>query len=157
MCIRDSITPNWLTAAGIAAGALNGKGDWNTTTPPTTASIAAAILATPANLLVTDASGRVLLQPTQTGVTIPTVTNVTNGVTLTSGERNSIADVTLGRSVANSESTAAEWSLASLILAAFESSISGTTWTIKRTDGTTLHLTKTVATNAAADPIVGVN
>ena len=24
-----AITPNWLTATGIAAGALNGKGDWN--------------------------------------------------------------------------------------------------------------------------------
>lgn len=33
-------------------------------------------------LLSIDASGRVLLQPTQTGVTIPTVTSVTNGVTL---------------------------------------------------------------------------
>lgn len=107
-----SIPANWLTAAGIAASALNGKGDWSTTGAP---------------------------------------------MTLTAGERNSIADTTLGRSAANSESTAAEWSLASLILAAFEYSISGTTWTIKRTDGTTVHLTKTVATNAAADPIVGVN
>jgi hypothetical protein len=52
--------------------------------PPTAASIAtasaAAILATPANLLATDSSGRVLLQPTQTGVTIPTVTTITNAV-----------------------------------------------------------------------------
>lgn len=46
----------------------------------TTASIASAILTTPANLLNTDSSGRVLLQPTQTGVTIPTVTTVTGNV-----------------------------------------------------------------------------
>ena len=35
-----AITSNWLTAAGIAASALDGKGDWNTTTPPTAAAIA---------------------------------------------------------------------------------------------------------------------
>jgi hypothetical protein len=34
-----------------------------------------------ANLVATDSSGRVLLQPTQTGVTIPTVTTVTNQLT----------------------------------------------------------------------------
>jgi hypothetical protein len=38
-----AITSNWLTAAGIATGALNGKGDWNTTTPPTTAAIATGV------------------------------------------------------------------------------------------------------------------
>ena len=55
------------------------------TAPPTTSAIASAtaaeILATPANLLATDSSGRVILQPTQTGVTIPNVTTVTNAVT----------------------------------------------------------------------------
>lgn len=42
-----SIPSNWLTAAGISAGALNGKGDWllasSYTTPPTTAAIATAV------------------------------------------------------------------------------------------------------------------
>jgi hypothetical protein len=38
-----SIPSNWLTAAGINSGALNGKGDWNTTTPPTSATIAGAV------------------------------------------------------------------------------------------------------------------
>jgi hypothetical protein len=42
-----SIPNNWLTAAGIAAGALNGKGDWLTyggyTTPPTVAQIATGV------------------------------------------------------------------------------------------------------------------
>ena len=38
-----SITSNWLTAAGIAASALDGKGDWNTTTPPTAAAITDAV------------------------------------------------------------------------------------------------------------------
>ena len=35
-----TIPSNWITAAGIAASALDGKGDWNTTTPPTAAAIA---------------------------------------------------------------------------------------------------------------------
>lgn len=38
-----SIPANWLTAAGINAAALNGKGDWNTTTPPTAAAIATGV------------------------------------------------------------------------------------------------------------------
>jgi hypothetical protein len=66
------------------------------------------------------------------------------------------ADALLGRSVANSQATAAEWSLCTLVLAALESSIAGSTWTIYRTDGTTVHATKTVTTDAAADPVTGV-
>ena len=54
--------------------------------PPTAAAIATAsagdILLTPADLINTDSSGRVILQPTETGVTIPTVTTVTNAVSL---------------------------------------------------------------------------
>jgi hypothetical protein len=42
-----SITANWLTAAGINAGALNGKGDWllasSYTAPPTTTQIATGV------------------------------------------------------------------------------------------------------------------
>lgn len=38
-----AITASWLTAAGIASAALDGKGDWNTTTPPTAASVADAV------------------------------------------------------------------------------------------------------------------
>jgi hypothetical protein len=42
---------------------------------------ATLLLASPANKLATDSTGRVILQPTQTGVTIPTVTTVTNEIT----------------------------------------------------------------------------
>lgn len=38
-----TIPSNWLTAAGIAAAALNGKGDWSTTAPPAVAAIATAV------------------------------------------------------------------------------------------------------------------
>jgi hypothetical protein len=67
-----------------------------------------------------------------------------------------IADTTLGRSVSNVEATASEHSICTLVLAALESSVIGATWTIKRTDGTTTHATKTVTTDASAEPITGV-
>lgn len=68
-----------------------------------------------------------------------------------------IADQILKRSVATVESTAAEHSLATIILAALEASIASTTLTIKRTDGSTTHVTKTLTTDAAAVPITGIN
>jgi hypothetical protein len=67
-----------------------------------------------------------------------------------------IADAVLGRNVSNVEATAAEHSVCTLVLAALESSVIGTSWTIKRTDGTTTHVTKTVTTDASAEPITGV-
>jgi hypothetical protein len=44
-----------------------------------------------------------------------------------------------------------------VILAMLESSVSGATWTIKRTDGSTMHATKTVTTSAGANPITSVS
>jgi hypothetical protein len=67
-----------------------------------------------------------------------------------------IADAVLSRSVANVEGSAAEHTLCTLVLAALEGSISGTTWTIRRTNGSTTHYTKTVTADANASPIVGV-
>lgn len=67
-----------------------------------------------------------------------------------------IADLVLSRSVANVETTAGEHTICTLVLAALESSVIGATWTIKRTDGTTTHVTKTVTTDASAEPITGV-
>lgn len=69
---------------------------------------------------------------------------------------NAIADVVHGRSVSNSEGTAAEHSITTLVLAILESVVSGTTWTIKRTDGSTTHATKTVASDPLASPITSV-
>jgi len=66
-----------------------------------------------------------------------------------------IADEVLKRGVSNVEATADAHSLAAIILATLESVLSGSTWTIKKTDGTTF-TTKTVATDANADPIVSV-
>jgi hypothetical protein len=84
------------------------------------------------------------------------VAGVQATVVLSSSERLAIADALLGRSVANVEASAAEHSLTTVVLAMLESSILGTAWTIKRTDGATTHVTKTVAHDANAQPITGV-
>ena len=67
-----------------------------------------------------------------------------------------IADAVLSRNVSNVESTAGEHTLCTIVLATLESAISGTDWTIKRTDGSTTHATKTLTVLAGASPIVGV-
>jgi hypothetical protein len=66
------------------------------------------------------------------------------------------ADAVLGRGVGNVETTADDYSLTTLVLAALESSVSGSTWTIKQTDGTTTHLTRSITTDANANPITAV-
>jgi hypothetical protein len=76
---------------------------------------------------------------------------------LSAEERNELADAVLARNMSEVEAGAAEHSLCTVVLAALESSLSGTTWTIKRTDGTTTHATKTVTKDAAAQPITGVS
>ena len=66
------------------------------------------------------------------------------------------ADTLLARSVSGVEASAAEHSLTTLILMALEMSISGTTMTIKRTDGSTTHATKTLTATAGVDPVTGI-
>jgi hypothetical protein len=67
-----------------------------------------------------------------------------------------IADAVLSRSVASVEGSAAEHTLCTVVLAALEGAISGNTWTIKRSNGSTTHYTKTVTADANASPIVSV-
>jgi len=75
------------------------------------------------------------------GISVPTATQ--------------IADAVLSRGVVNIEDTADAGSLAELLLGAFESAVSGTTWTIRKTGSGTFS-TRTVATDPNADPIVSV-
>jgi hypothetical protein len=73
---------------------------------------------------------------------------------------NAVADAVLSRDVSNVEATAPEHSLAFLVLAATESTSTvggGDVWTVYRTDGITVFAAKTLATDAAANPIVGVS
>lgn len=84
--------------------------------------------------------------------TVDSVTGSVGSVT----DVNAIADAILTRDVSNVEATEVVHSLYTIILATLESSISDTTWTIKQTDGSTTHQTKTVTLDAGADPITGV-
>ena len=68
-----------------------------------------------------------------------------------------IADAVLTRDVSNVEATAPEHCLCTVILATLESSLSDTTWTIKRTGGSTTHATMTATTDANANPFIRVN
>lgn len=72
------------------------------------------------------------------------------------GAYTAIADAVLARAVSNVEDSADVTSLAALILAAFESAVSGTTWTIYKTDHSTTFATRTVTTDGDANPIVEV-
>jgi hypothetical protein len=65
-------------------------------------------------------------------------------------------DAILSRNVSNVETTMPEHCLGTIILAMLEHSISGSTLTIKGTDGSTSRFTKTLTTNASADPITGI-
>ena len=65
-------------------------------------------------------------------------------------------DAILARDVDNVETTMPEHCLGTVILAMLEHSISGSTLTIKGTDGSTTRFTKTLTTNASADPITGI-
>gem|GEM_PF-2677253 len=66
------------------------------------------------------------------------------------------ADALLVRDVDNVEGTANEHTLCTVVLGCLESSISGTTLTIKRTDGSTTHVTKTLTKTAGDAPIRGI-
>lgn len=68
-----------------------------------------------------------------------------------------VADAVLGRSVAYVEDSAGVYSIAGLILAAFESSAPGTTWTIYKTDGATTFATRTLTEDINAKPVTGVS
>jgi len=59
----------------------------------------------------------------------------TSGVVISTVVMQALADVILGRSVATVEDTASTHSLAEVILGLLESTTVGTTWTIKKTDG----------------------
>jgi hypothetical protein len=79
------------------------------------------------------------------------------GFELSAAGRNSMADTVLSRSVSIVEDTADEHSLCTVVLGMTEWSVSGSTLTIKKTDGSTTFATKTLTTSSDADPITGVD
>ncbi len=85
------------------------------------------------------------------------VADSTSGATVTDAtvSQLNVADETLKRGVSNVEDAADTTSLAAVILAILESSVSGTTWTIRKTGGGTF-VVKTITVDSGADPITGV-
>ena len=68
-----------------------------------------------------------------------------------------LADAILSRNVSNVEVGLGEHTLGTIVLCILESVRSGTTWTIKRSDSTTTHVTKTLTLDASAQPVIGVD
>ena len=93
-----SIPVNWLTAAGIAASALNGKGDWNI--GKTGYSLTQTFPTNFADLSITVTTGLVTLAGvTHTGAVIPTVTTLT-GHTAQTGDSFTRLGAPAGASIA---------------------------------------------------------
>lgn len=86
----------------------------------------------------------------------------TDGVVLSAAQMNKIADHVRRRTQANVEASSdgdavSLGSLYGFIQQAQESSVSGGTLTVKKTDGSTTLGTKTIASSAAADPVTGIS
>lgn len=142
--------------------AAHGAGNW--TTADTSALATTSQLLSVSGDLSTDISNlntqlqynSGVLDTVNQNVSYILIYNNTSGVPLTSAERNSIADAILQRSMSFVEDSATEYTLCTLILAGLNSSVAGTTRTIRKTDAST-YITQTVTTDAAAEPITGVS
>ena len=79
-----------------------------------------------------------------------------DGVVISTAQAQTLADEVLKRSVTNTQDSADAHSLAAIVLGILESSRDSTTWTIKKTTGSTF-TTKTLTLDEDADPVVGVD
>lgn len=110
--------------------------------------------------LYADATTRIIGAVTGTVTRLAAYANNDAGEAIPSA--NKVADTTLRRTMASVESSSdgeavSVGSLYGLVQQAQESSRTGTTLTVKKTDGTTTLGTKTIATNSSADPITGIS
>jgi hypothetical protein len=76
---------------------------------------------------------------------------------LAAGADDAVADAVLARSVAAVEASCPEHCLATVILGSLESSRSGNNWVIRRSDGATVHATKSLIVDPAAQPVTAVS
>jgi len=151
--IDDLATPTNITAGTITTvtNLTNAPTNGDLTATMKTSVTTAATAATPIAASVTGAVGSVT---TKTGYEL--AATGADLILSSSTFAAAMADAILLRNASNVETTAGEHTLCTVILAMMEHSISGTTLTIKRTDGVTTHATKTLTVNAAADPITGI-
>jgi hypothetical protein len=128
-----AMASNVMTAAAAAADLV--------------AEIAAAILATPANLLATDGSGR---------VTVGSNADKT-GYALTAGERTSIAEALLKLDLSTITGEASRSVLNAVRILRNKWSVAAGTLTVTKEDDTTTAWTAAVTSDGAADPVVAVD
>ena len=118
--------------------------------------------------VTTDAASRTASQADLTSITsdVADVKSVvdsilldtgTDGVVISTAQAQALADEVLSRSVASVESGAAEHTLATIVLSILESQRTATNWTIYKSDGTTSHVVKDIATDQNALPVTRVN
>jgi hypothetical protein len=75
---------------------------------------------------------------------------------LAADAEDAFADAVLARSVAAVEATCPEHCLATVILGSLESSRAGNNWVIRRSDGATVHVTKSLVVDPTAQPVIEV-
>jgi hypothetical protein len=76
---------------------------------------------------------------------------------LAADTEDAVADAVLARSVAAVEAACPEHCLATVILGSLESSRAGNNWVIRRSDGATVHATKSLIVDPAAQPVTAVS
>lgn len=155
-----SIPNNWLTAAGIAAAALNGKGDWSTVTPInlTAAQIATGIFqdATAGDFTVAGSIGKSIMNGVAlgTGLTVNDLTTKT-GYALTSAYDFAKGTVAMTESyAANGVAPTPVQALMAIHQDAMQFGISGVNYTVKKLDNSTTAFIKTL--DSAVTPTAAV-
>jgi hypothetical protein len=173
LTITSGILPNVITSGTIAPSALNNKGNWlqptvegRTLDVTSTGTVTVSAFSGSADTDVTTLMNTLdavearlpaaLVDGRMDSSVGAMAANTLTASALATNAVEKIADGLLTRNVSNVESTAPEHSLTTIILANLENSITGTTLTIKRTDGTTTHVTKTLTTSPTGDKIVGI-
>jgi len=157
--VYQAVTISPLDAAGVrsAVGLASANLDTQLSLLATAAALATVDANVDAVLLDTGTDGVVVASIGTGAITADAIAaNAITSSELATSAAQEIADELLKRGVDNVEDSADATSLAALVLAAFESVISDTTWTIYKTDHSTTFTTRTVTTDSNADPIVEV-
>ena len=156
----NEITAGLITASAIATGAV----DADALAADAATEIATSVWASGTRVLTantnlndpTAAAIRAEIDSNSTQLAAILADTGTDGVVIATATAQAIADEILKRDAENVEDAASNNSLAELIMAALNSAISGTTWTIKKPSDDSTFNTRTVTTDSGADPITGV-
>lgn len=146
------------TAIGTVTTAISGLNDISEAQVNTQAAAALTSYDPPTRTEATaDKDAIIAALPTPSDATAAQQTAILAAITaLNDPTVSAIVSGVLGTGVTTIEDTADDFSIVELILAALESSRSGTTMTIKKTDGVTTFNTRTLTVDANASAVTGV-